>query len=77
MSAQASSPPRPLDGVRVLDMTRLLPGPFCTQLLCDLGAEVIKVEDPEGGDYARFYPPLLSDGNSAIFHALNRGKKKC
>jgi len=74
MSAQASSPPRPLDGVRVLDMTRLLPGPFCTQLLCDLGAEVIKVEDP-GGDYARFYPPLLSDGNSAIFHALNRGKK--
>jgi crotonobetainyl-CoA:carnitine CoA-transferase CaiB-like acyl-CoA transferase len=65
----------PLSGVRVLDMSRLLPGPFCTQLLCDLGAEVIKVEDPEGGDYARSYPPLLGDGNSAAFHALNRGKK--
>lgn len=40
-----------------------------------MGAEVIKIEDPEGGDYARMYPPLMSDGNSAIFHALNRGKK--
>ena len=46
-----------------------------SQLLCDLGAEVIKVEDFEGGDYARSYPPLMSDGNSALFHALNRGKK--
>lgn len=44
-------------------------------LLCDLGAEVIKVEDDQAGDYARLYPPTLADGNSALFHALNRGKK--
>jgi crotonobetainyl-CoA:carnitine CoA-transferase CaiB-like acyl-CoA transferase len=65
----------PLAGIRVLDLSRLLPGPFCTQLLCDLGAEVIKVEDPEGGDYLRWTPPLLDDGTSVLFHALNRGKK--
>ncbi|MDP2339666.1 MAG: CoA transferase [Deltaproteobacteria bacterium] len=65
----------PLDGVRVLDLSRLLPGPFCTQLLADLGAEVIKVEDPQGGDYLRWTPPLLDDGTSVLFHALNRGKK--
>ena len=63
-----------LDGVRVLDLSRLLPGPFATQLLCDLGAEVIKVEDPHGGDYLRVTPPLLDDGTSVLFHALNRGK---
>ncbi|OGQ09132.1 MAG: hypothetical protein A2138_11965 [Deltaproteobacteria bacterium RBG_16_71_12] len=65
----------PLTGVRILDLSRLLPGPFCTQLLRDLGAEVIKVEDPQGGDYVRYTPPLLDDGNSVFFHALNRGKK--
>lgn len=65
----------PLVGVRVLDLSRLLPGPYCTQLLRDLGAEVIKVEDPHGGDYVRHTPPLLADGNSVFFHALNRGKK--
>ncbi len=43
-------------------------------MLRDLGAEVIKVEDASGGDYLRYYPPLLKDGNSALFHALNRGK---
>ncbi len=52
-----------------------MPGPFCTQLLCDLGADVVKVEDPEGGDYLRWTPPLLDDGTSVLFHALNRGKK--
>jgi alpha-methylacyl-CoA racemase len=64
-----------LHGVRVLDLSRLLPGPFCTQLLCDLGAEVIKVEDPVGGDYLRHTPPLADDGTSLLFHALNRGKQ--
>lgn len=64
-----------LHGVRVLDLSRLLPGPFCTQLLCDLGAEVIKVEDPAGGDYLRHTPPLANDGTSVLFHALNRGKQ--
>jgi alpha-methylacyl-CoA racemase len=66
---------QPLSGVRVLDLSRLLPGPFCTQLLRDLGAEVIKIEDPAGGDYIRYTPPLLEDGNSVYFHTLNRGKK--
>lgn len=65
----------PLDGVRVLDLTRLLPGPFATLILSDLGAEVIKVEDPNGGDYLRKMPPLCSDGTSVFFHTLNRGKK--
>jgi len=65
----------PLAGVRVLDMSRLLPGPFASLILRDLGAEVIKVEDSEGGDYVRYNPPVIDDGNSVVFHALNRGKK--
>ncbi|MDY6765574.1 MAG: CaiB/BaiF CoA-transferase family protein [Halobacteria archaeon] len=64
-----------LDGVRVLDLTRLLPGPYATQLLRDMGAEVIKVEDPEVGDYARFLEPLGPDGVGGIFSMVNRGKK--
>eukprot|EP00698_Gefionella_okellyi_P004962 TRINITY_DN14574_c0_g1_i1.p1 TRINITY_DN14574_c0_g1~~TRINITY_DN14574_c0_g1_i1.p1 ORF type:complete len:274 (+),score=39.07 TRINITY_DN14574_c0_g1_i1:106-927(+) len=64
-----------LAGVRVLDLTRLLPGPFATQILADLGAEVIKVEDSGGGDYVRGFAPTLSDGQSALYHACNRGKK--
>jgi alpha-methylacyl-CoA racemase len=46
-----------LEGIKVLDLTRLLPGPLCTQILGDLGAEVIKVEGIKGGDYARSMPP--------------------
>ncbi|MBN2266201.1 MAG: CoA transferase [Candidatus Aminicenantes bacterium] len=65
---------KPLDGVRILDLSRLLPGPFCTLVLADLGADVIKVEDPEGGDYIRTWPPLI-DGRGAYFLALNPGKK--
>src|SRR2546425_9079825 len=64
----------PLAGVRVVDLTRLLPGPFCTQLLANLGAEVIKVEDPEVGDYMRFVPPSLGD-TSYAFAMVNRNKK--
>ena len=63
-----------LQGVRVLDLTGLLPGPFCTQLLADLGAEVIKLEAPSG-DLARLAPPIEPDGLSAFFKALNRGKQ--
>ena len=65
---------KPLQGVRVLDLSRLLPGPFCTLLLADLGAEVIKVEDVESGDYIRAWAPFI-DGQSAYFLALNPGKK--
>ncbi len=63
-----------LDGVRILDLSRLLPGPFCTLILADLGADVIKVEDTESGDYLRWMPPLV-DEYSAMFHPLNRNKR--
>jgi crotonobetainyl-CoA:carnitine CoA-transferase CaiB-like acyl-CoA transferase len=65
----------PLAGVRVLDLSRLLPGPFCSLLLADMGAEVVKVEAVEGGDYARWYPPLLARGYGAFFGSINRGKR--
>lgn len=65
---------RPLDGVVVLDATRLLPGPFCTQLLANLGADVIKIEDPALGDYMRSVPPLVGD-TSYPFLMVNRGKR--
>jgi crotonobetainyl-CoA:carnitine CoA-transferase CaiB-like acyl-CoA transferase len=62
-----------LTGVRVLDLSRLLPGGYCTQLLADLGAEVIKVETPLVGDYARIAPPEF--GGDELFKSINRGKK--
>ena len=65
---------RPLSGVKVLDWTRLLPGPFATLVLGDLGAQVDKLEDPQGGDYLRHMPPQI-DGTSSIFLALNRNKR--
>jgi alpha-methylacyl-CoA racemase len=65
---------RPLDGVRVLDLTRLLPGAYATLLLADLGADVVKVEDPRGGDGMRTLPPLAS-GRNLYFEALNRNKR--
>ncbi|HSP65611.1 MAG TPA: CaiB/BaiF CoA-transferase family protein [Candidatus Deferrimicrobium sp.] len=64
----------PLTGVRVLDLSRLLPGPFATMILAGLGAEVVKVEDLEGGDYMRWMPPLR-DGTSVMFTAINRNKR--
>lgn len=62
-----------LDGVRVLDFTHALAGPFSTQMLADLGAEVIKVE-PISGDNTRRVPPHFIDGTSLYFHAINRNK---
>ncbi|QLD88042.1 CoA transferase [Natronomonas salina] len=64
-----------LDGVRVLDLTRLLPGPYATQLLADAGADVVKVEDTGAGDYARHMPPTTDEGVGAVFDAVNRGKR--
>ncbi|MDD5169378.1 MAG: CoA transferase, partial [Syntrophales bacterium] len=63
-----------LTGLRVVDLTRVLAGPFCTMLLADMGAEVIKVEDPGKGDDSRGYPPFLR-GSSAYFANLNRNKQ--
>jgi len=65
---------RPLDGVRILDLTRLLPGAYATLLLADLGADVVKIEDPRGGDPMRLMPPLV-DGTSVYFTLLNRSKR--
>jgi crotonobetainyl-CoA:carnitine CoA-transferase CaiB-like acyl-CoA transferase len=63
-----------LDGIRVLDMTRVLAGPYCTLLLGDMGAEIIKIEVPGHGDDSRKYPPFIGE-ESAYFMNLNRNKK--
>ncbi|MBX7116235.1 MAG: CoA transferase [Myxococcaceae bacterium] len=65
---------RPLEGLKVLDFTRLLPGPYATLVMADLGAQVDKVEEPLGGDYVRQMPPFVGD-MSALFATLNRGKR--
>jgi crotonobetainyl-CoA:carnitine CoA-transferase CaiB-like acyl-CoA transferase len=71
--------PGPLEGVRVLDLSRLLPGGFCSLLLADFGAEVTKVEDTGAGDYVRWAPPAFDgaedSAKGALFVALNRGKR--
>ena len=64
----------PLAGVKVVDLTRVLAGPYCTMVLCDLGAEVIKIEHPRGGDDSRHIGPFIN-GISAYFASLNRGKE--
>src|SRR6266436_2898453 len=72
----------PLSDVRVLDLTRLLPGGFCSLLLADFGADVVKVEDTGMGDYVRWAPPFYGGDEhqalgtrSALYLALNRGKR--
>jgi formyl-CoA transferase len=68
--------PGPLDGVRVVDFTRVLAGPFGTQILADLGAEVIKVENPQAGDDTRsLKPDPALGGESSFFLCLNRSKR--
>lgn len=63
-----------LEGVRVLDLTRLLPGGVCSMMLADMGADVVKIEDPGGGDYARWMPPYIDD-QSIFFRMNNRNKR--
>ncbi|MDP6458136.1 MAG: CaiB/BaiF CoA-transferase family protein [Candidatus Bathyarchaeota archaeon] len=72
MSDNVGEPP--LKGVRVLDLSRVLAGPFCSMTLSELGAEVIKVEIPDRGDDTRTYPPFVN-GESSYFMSINRGKK--
>jgi glutaryl-CoA transferase len=65
----------PLDGVRILDLSRVLAGPYCTMVLADLGAEVIKVERPGVGDETRSWGPPYAGGESAYYMSVNRSKK--
>lgn len=70
-----SSAPGPLDGLVVVDFTRVLAGPFCTMILSDMGAEVLKVERPGTGDDTRSWDPPAVAGDATYFLAVNRGKK--
>ncbi len=65
---------RPLEGIRVLELGNYIAGPLCGMLLGDMGAEVIKIEQPNGGDQTRVFPPMVN-GESASFAALNRNKR--
>lgn len=73
-AATPHTTPLALAGLKVLDLTRLLPGAFCSLMLADLGAEVLKIEQPDGGDYNRTFPPL-NRAESGSFLLLNRNKK--
>ena len=76
MTQDESNPaPQPLAGVRVLDLTHALAGPFCTMLLGDLGADVIKVEPPGDGDHSRRWGPPFVNGESSYFLSVNRNKR--
>lgn len=66
---------RPLEGIRILDFSRVLAGPMATQILAEMGAEVTKVERPGTGDESRVFEPRLAGGESAYFLAFNRGKR--
>jgi crotonobetainyl-CoA:carnitine CoA-transferase CaiB-like acyl-CoA transferase len=68
---------QPLRGVRVVDLSRVLAGPYCTMVLADLGADVVKVERPEGGDETRTWGPPFVGGEAAYYLSVNRGKRSC
>src|SRR5262245_55139443 len=74
MSDKTSACNGPFGGILVIDLTRVLAGPFCTMMLAELGARVIKVEHPGGGDDSRHFTPM-HNGQSAYFASLNRGKE--
>jgi len=71
----SSQQPAALDGVRVVDLSRVLAGPYCTMVLADLGADVVKVERPAGGDETRSWGPPFAGGEAAYFLSVNRGKR--
>ena len=66
---------QPLSGKRILDLSRLLPGAYASQMLADFGADIIKIEEPGSGDYGRFMPPHGAGGMSLYFLATNRNKR--
>jgi len=67
----------PLAGIRVADLSRVLAGPYCTMVLADLGADVVKVERPQGGDETRGWGPPFAGGEAAYYLSVNRGKRSC
>src|SRR3954453_18246905 len=67
----------PLDGLRVLDLSRVLAGPYCTMVLADLGADVVKIERPGAGDETRGWGPPYAGGESAYYLSINRSKRSC
>jgi crotonobetainyl-CoA:carnitine CoA-transferase CaiB-like acyl-CoA transferase len=74
---ESSSGNAPLAGVRVADLSRVLAGPYCTMVLADLGADVVKVERPEGGDETRSWGPPFAGGEAAYYLSVNRNKRSC
>ncbi|MGH7919058.1 MAG: CoA transferase, partial [Candidatus Dormibacteraceae bacterium] len=74
-AAGADPAAEPLSGLRILDLSHALAGPYCTMILGDLGADVIKVEPPDGGDQARQWGPPFVGGESSYFLAVNRNKR--
>src|SRR3954451_24830444 len=69
---------RALEGVRILDLCRVVSGPYATMQLGDLGADVVKIEEPGKGDESRTYgPPFVGDGESSYFLSINRNKRSC
>src|ERR1700745_1029993 len=74
-SPRAKDAPTALDGLLVVDFTRVVAGPACTQALADFGADVIKIENPEGGDDTRAYEHAEAGGESAAYLSLNRNKR--
>src|SRR5512146_2226207 len=73
--AESRTAPAPLKGVRVIDMSRIIAGPYCSMILGDFGAEVIKVEQPKIGDESRAWGPPWMKEVSAYYIAVNRNKK--
>ena len=79
MQQEFESASQPLKGLKVLELARILAGPWAGQILGDLGADVLKVESPDGDDTRKWGPPFIDNGNgtqdAAYFHACNRGKR--
>ena len=67
----------PLDGIRVVDLSRVVAGPFCTMTLADMGADVVKLEEPGSGDESRAFGPPFHGGESPYFLSINRNKRSC
>ena len=67
----------PLDGIRIIDLSRVVSGPFCTMTLSDMGADVIKIEEPGIGNESRAFGPPFLGGESPYFLSINRNKRSC